>query len=130
MRKLSRRDLAKALGGTAAAVGGGALAGSTANSTPRDLCFPEGFVWGCASAAYQSEGATKIDGRGDSNWDVFCRTPGKIKDGATGDPACDAYHRYAEDHQLLNDLSAGAYRISIAWPRIFPEGRGKVNQKG
>jgi beta-glucosidase len=130
LSKLSRRDLAKALGGTAAAVGVGALFGAPAVATPREQRFPEGFVWGCASAAYQSEGATQVDGRGDSNWDVFCRTPGKIKNGATGDPACDAYHRYAEDHQLLKDLGAGAYRISIAWSRIFPEGRGRVNQKG
>lgn len=130
MSKLSRRDLAKALGGTAAGIAVGTRTGIPAPALPRERRFPEGFVWGCASAAYQSEGATQVDGRGDSNWDVFCRTPGKIKDGASGDPACDAYHRYAEDHQLLKDLGAGAYRISIAWPRIFPEGRGRANQKG
>ncbi|HEX7655919.1 MAG TPA: GH1 family beta-glucosidase, partial [Sphingomonas sp.] len=85
---------------------------------------------GCATAAYQIEGAVKEDGRGDTNWDVFCRTPGKVANGDTGDVACDSYHRYAEDTQLLKNLGVGAYRMSIAWSRIFPNGRGQPNQKG
>ncbi|HET6297925.1 MAG TPA: GH1 family beta-glucosidase [Kribbella sp.] len=92
--------------------------------------FPEGFVWGAATAAYQVEGAVDADGRGQSIWDTFCRVPGAIAGGDTGDVACDQYHRYAEDIGLLADLGLGAYRFSIAWPRVQPDGSGAINQKG
>ena len=92
--------------------------------------FPQGFVWGAATASYQIEGATGEDGRGMSVWDTFCRTPGKVRGGDTGDVACDAYHRYREDVALMARLSLGAYRFSISWPRVQPGGSGPVNQKG
>jgi beta-glucosidase len=94
------------------------------------LSFPPGFVWGTATSAYQIEGATEADGRGESIWDRFCRTPGKVQDGATGDVACDHYHRWPQDIELLKKLKLAAYRFSIAWPRILPQGSGLVNQAG
>ncbi|MET7401203.1 GH1 family beta-glucosidase [Dactylosporangium sp. NPDC005572] len=92
--------------------------------------FPDGFVWGAATAAYQVEGAVDEDGRGLSIWDSFTRVPGAIAGGDTGDVACDHYHRYPEDVDLLAGLGLGAYRFSVAWPRIQPDGRGPANQKG
>ncbi len=92
--------------------------------------FPKGFVWGAASASYQTEGAWNEDGKGLSIWDVFTHTPDKIAFGDHGDVACDGYHRYKEDIALLADMGLGAYRFSVSWPRIFPEGRGHVNEKG
>ncbi len=98
--------------------------------TPRILTFPAGFAWGTATAAFQIEGATGADGRGPSIWDTYSHTPGKTRDGDTGDVACDHYHRYAEDVALMASLGAGAYRFSIAWPRIQPDGTGPANQRG
>ncbi|HTK09379.1 MAG TPA: GH1 family beta-glucosidase [Ktedonobacteraceae bacterium] len=92
--------------------------------------FPEGFTWGAATAAYQVEGATTEDGRGESIWDRFCSVPGNIKNQESGAVACDHYHRYLEDIQLMRDLGLRAYRFSIAWPRILPQGRGEVNEAG
>jgi len=92
--------------------------------------FPKGFVWGCATASYQVEGAWDEEGKGESIWDRYCHTPGHIRDDDTGDVACDHYHRYREDVALMKDLGLKAYRFSISWPRIFPEGKGQVNQKG
>ncbi|WP_017572041.1 GH1 family beta-glucosidase [Nocardiopsis halotolerans] len=92
--------------------------------------FPEGFLWGAATASFQIEGATTADGRGRSIWDTFADTPGKILGGDTGDPADDHYNRYADDVALMSQLNLGAYRFSIAWPRIIPEGTGAVNQAG
>ena len=92
--------------------------------------FPEGFVWGVATAAYQIEGAAHEDGRGDSIWDRFSHTPGKTLNGDTGDVACDHYHRFPEDIQLMSELGVGAYRFSIAWPRILPKGKGQLNEAG
>ena len=124
----TRRDICKAL---AATIGTTAAAGPAAAAIrPIDLSFPSDFVWGCASAAYQIEGAVHEDGRGQTNWDVFSHTPGRVANGDTGDVACDSYHLYAEDTQLLKALGAKAYRMSIAWSRIFPEGRGQPNRKG
>ncbi len=93
------------------------------------LTFPDGFSWGAATAAFQIEGATAEDGRTDSIWDVFCREPGRVLGGDTGDVACDHYHRVPEDVALLAELGLDTYRFSTAWPRIRPDG-GAVNQKG
>jgi beta-glucosidase len=92
--------------------------------------FPPGFVWGVATAAYQIEGAVDEDGRGPSIWDTFSHTPGRVALGETGDVACDHYHRWPEDLDLIRSLGAGAYRFSIAWPRIQPTGSGRVEQRG
>ena len=102
-------------------------AGAGANGA---LTFPQGFVWGAATAAYQIEGAASTDGRGPSVWDTFSHTPGKVRGGDTGDIACDSYHRYREDVALMASLGLSAYRFSISWPRVQPGGRGPVNQKG
>ncbi|MEV4084876.1 GH1 family beta-glucosidase [Nonomuraea fuscirosea] len=92
--------------------------------------FPENFVWGTATAAYQVEGAWNEDGRGPSVWDTFSHTPGLVAHGDTGDVACDHYHRLEEDLDLLGALGVGAYRFSISWPRVQPGGRGAVNAPG
>jgi beta-glucosidase len=92
--------------------------------------FPEGFLWGSATASYQIEGAWDADGKGESIWDRFCHTPYRVQDGDTGDVACDHYHRWQEDVDLMQSLGLKAYRMSIAWTRILPEGRGQVNHKG
>lgn len=92
--------------------------------------FPEGFIWGAATASYQIEGAWNEDRRGESVWDRFSHTPGKVLNGDTGDIACDHYHRYKEDIALMKQLGIKAYRFSVAWPRIIPDGSGPVNQAG
>jgi beta-glucosidase len=92
--------------------------------------FPEGFVWGAATASYQIEGAARDDGRGPSIWDTFSRTPGKVFAGHTGDVACEHYHRYRDDVALMAELGLKAYRFSVSWPRIRPDGTGPVNQRG
>jgi len=92
--------------------------------------FPGDFVWGVATSSYQIEGAVTEDGRGDSVWDVFCRRPGAIRDGQTGDVAADHYHRWPQDVALMADLGVSAYRFSIAWPRVQPEGRGPAHKAG
>src|SRR3984885_13392676 len=92
--------------------------------------FPEGFLWGTATSAYQIEGAVHEDGRGPSIWDTFTRVPGKIADHSNADRANDHYHRYKEDVGLIKALGAKAYRFSIAWPRVFPQGDGAPNPKG
>jgi beta-glucosidase len=94
------------------------------------LTFPKDFVWGAATASFQIEGATKEDGRGESIWDRFCATPGRVLGGDTGDPACDHYHRWRGDIALMKELGLHAYRFSVAWPRIFPAGGGQLNEKG
>ena len=104
--------------------------GAGNNSNGSRARFPKGFVWGAATSAYQIEGAFDAEGRGESIWDRFCRTPGKVEDGATGDVACDHFHRWREDVALMKDLGLQAYRFSISWPRVLPEGRGAVNEKG
>ena len=92
--------------------------------------FPKGFIWGVATAAPQIEGAAWEDDKGPSIWDTFCRIPGRVHNGDTLDVACDHYHRYKDDLALMADLGVKNYRMSIAWPRIFPSGRGIRNQKG
>ncbi len=92
--------------------------------------FPPGFLWGVATASYQVEGAVAEDGRAPSIWDTFAHTPGNTSNGETGDRAVDHYHRYAEDVALMSELGVNAYRFSIAWPRLLPDGTGRVNQAG
>src|SRR5512140_2875731 len=92
--------------------------------------FPPGFIWGAATASYQVEGAWNEDGKGESIWDRFSHPPGKVRDGDTGDVACDHYHRWQGDIALMRELGLKNYRFSIAWPRVQPEGRGRVNPAG
>ena len=92
--------------------------------------FPADFSWGTATASYQVEGAWNEDGKGESVWDRFAHTEGKVLNGDTGDVACDQYHRYKDDVALMKELGLRGYRFSIAWPRIFPAGKGAINQKG
>src|SRR5262249_20011338 len=92
--------------------------------------FPEGFYWGVATSSYQVEGAWDEDGKGVSIWDTYTHTPGKMENGDNGDVANDHYHRYKEDVALMQSIGATAYRFSIAWPRIFPDGSGRPNPKG
>ena len=92
--------------------------------------FPHKFLWGAATAAYQVEGAWNEDGKGESIWDRFSHTPGKIEDQSTGDVACDHYHRFEEDITLMRQLGLKAYRFSTAWARVLPKGRGSINPKG
>ncbi len=92
--------------------------------------FPDGFLWGMATASYQVEGAWNEDGKSESLWDRFSHTQGKVKGGATGDIACDQYHLYPEDIAILKRLNQKSYRFSISWPRIQPTGTGAPDQKG
>lgn len=94
------------------------------------LGFPENFLWGAATASYQIEGAWNEDGKGESIWDRFSHTPGKIINGDTGDVACDHYHRYPEDIALMRQIGLKAYRFSVSWPRVLPTGFGRVNPAG
>ena len=97
---------------------------------PVSYPFPKNFVWGVATAATQIEGAADADGKGESIWDRFARKPGAIAAGDTPALACDHYHRYQKDFALMRQLGFRHYRLSVAWPRIFPAGRGAVNQPG
>ncbi len=116
---------------TALAAAGGLFGSRLARAAAASKeAFPKGFHWGTATASYQIEGAWNADGKGESIWDRFSHTPGKIKDGHTGDVACDHYKRYAEDVKLMKSLGMTSYRFSIAWPRIQPTGSGPANQKG
>jgi beta-glucosidase len=105
----------------AAGAGRGAMSRTT---------FPSGFLWGAATSAYQIEGAVREDGRGESIWDRFCRTPGRVEGDANGDVACDHYHRYRDDVELMSGLGLKAYRFSVAWPRVLPQGSGAANAAG
>ena len=101
--------------------------GSTVEAGRR---FPTDFWWGSATSSYQIEGAADVDGRGESIWDRFCSTPGTITDGTSGADACDHYHRYGDDVAMMQRLHLNAYRFSIAWPRVLPQGTGQVNARG
>src|SRR5581483_8226325 len=92
--------------------------------------FPKDFQWGSATSSYQIEGAAAEDGKGESTWDRFAHTPGKVRDKSTGDVACDHYHRYKDDVALMKNIGLKAYRFSVAWPRVVPKGTGAVNQAG
>ena len=99
-------------------------------SNPASPTFPQGFYWGVATASYQIEGSPDVDGKGKSIWDTYAHTPGKMKNGDTGDVAIDHYRRYRDDVLLMKDMGVNAYRFSISWPRIFPTGSGRPNRKG
>ncbi|MGE0288808.1 MAG: GH1 family beta-glucosidase [Bradyrhizobium sp.] len=132
--KFSRRHLAKLAGlsalGLAMPAGAAEKKGKPAPERFAPAPFPKGFVWGTATSSYQIEGATAEDGRGPSIWDTFSHTAGKIADHSNGDRANEHYHRYQEDVALIRSLGVKAYRFSIAWPRVFPEGTGTPNPKG
>jgi beta-glucosidase len=131
MKKITRRQFGQTLSGAAAAFAVGASFPKFAwAQKPALLHFPEGFMWGCATASYQIEGAVNEDGRKPSVWDTFSHTPGKTYRGETGDVADDSYHLYKEDVRLLKNLGVKCYRLSIAWPRVFPDGTGQPNPKG
>ncbi len=136
LSRVSRRSFARLLGAGAAIAATPALpsiarAQASENSaSTTGFKFPEGFLWGSATASYQVEGAVKEDGRGVSIWDTFSHTAGKTHDGDTGDVADDDYHLYKEDIAIMKELGLKICRFSIAWPRIFPDGTGKPNQKG
>ncbi|MER7543178.1 GH1 family beta-glucosidase [Spirillospora sp. NPDC127506] len=106
------------------------MTATTLRTDDRPLTFPPGFAWGAATAAYQIEGAVRDDGRGPSIWDTFCRVPGKVAGGHTGDVACDHYHRFRDDVRLMADLGLDVYRFSVAWPRVQPDGSGPVDPRG
>ncbi|WNM37905.1 GH1 family beta-glucosidase [Micromonospora halotolerans] len=148
-RRLLRRAAlsATAVGATRTGLAGAAAAGAAASATAVAGCdgtpdpdgdadpdgglrFPPGFGWGAATSAYQIEGAAKEDGRGESVWDTFSHTPGRTRNGDTGDVAADHYHRYAQDLDLMRDLGLRSYRFSISWPRIQADGSGRPNQRG
>jgi len=149
--RLTRREFAQSIlaAGVAGALPAGLFsacsvsnAARTANSTllssphtiqvdpSSEIPFPKNFFWGTATAAYQIEGAWKEDGKGESIWDRFAHTPGKAKNGDTGDLACDSYHRWREDIALMRAMNLNSYRFSISWPRIQPSGSGPANSKG
>src|SRR5215469_9954620 len=140
--RMSRRDFARAaacgsLGTMAAACSGSqsevdrARSGQTPTNQPSTgRTFPKGFYWGVGTSSYQIEGAWNEDGKGPSIWDTYTHKPGNIKNNDTGDVANDHYHRYKEDVVLMKDIGTNAYRFSIAWPRIFPNGTGQPNAKG
>ena len=132
--RVSRRHFAKLAGWSALGMASPAQSADS-NATPSadghaPSGFPKDFLWGTATSSYQIEGAVNEDGRGRSIWDTFSHTPGKIEDGSNGDRANEHYHRYKEDVRLIKDLGVKAYRFSIAWPRVFPEGTGAPNPKG
>jgi beta-glucosidase len=130
LKRFTRREFAKTIGAAGAVAGMPLTAAPGQSPALKPSAFPPNFLWGCATSAYQIEGAVAVDGRGPSNWDIFSHTPGKTHQGETGDLAADSYHLYKDDVKLLKELGAKAYRFSLSWSRIFPEGRGKPNAAG
>ena len=131
-RTLTRRKfLHSSLGFAAASTLAAAVPFAMPEAQPSaPIAFPKNFWWGTATASYQVEGAWNVDGKGESIWDRFSHTRGKVKNGDTGDLACDHYHRYQEDVRIMQALQMKSYRFSIAWPRIQPTGSGRPNPKG
>jgi beta-glucosidase len=132
-RNFTKVATAAALGMTTAPLTASAQAPPERQSKPVEACaatFPDGFTWGVATSAFQIEGAVKEDGRGASIWDTYAHTPGKIRNGDNADVANDHYHRYKDDVRLMQGMGVKAYRFSVAWPRIFPEGIGQPNAAG
>lgn len=137
-KRMSRRNFAWLLGGSAAFLGAGGRLAEAGVGAPQEggadaapaREFPQGFLWGSATASYQVEGAVHEGGRGVSIWDTFSHTPGKTHNGDTGDVADDFYHRYPADIALMKELGLKSFRFSVAWPRIFPKGTGQPNQQG
>jgi beta-glucosidase len=121
---ISRRCL---LGGTISAV---ALGNPLRTKSAAVHAFPAGFVWGASTSSYQIEGAVDEDGRGKSIWDLFSHAVGRIKNGDTGDVACDHYHRWREDLEFISRCGFGACRFSTSWPRILPTGSGTIERRG
>jgi beta-glucosidase len=101
-----------------------------ANEAATSPVFPADFLWGTAASAYQTEGATTEGGRGEGIWDRFCTVPGAVRNGESGAVACDFFHRYPEDVRLMRELGIDAFRFSVSWPRILPEGRGRIEPRG
>jgi beta-glucosidase len=132
MRRRDVLNFALAAGGSAILAPRGGIAKTAAGMAHAAMNgeFPKDFLWGAATSAYQVEGAWNVDGRGESIWDRYAHTPGKIKLGTNGDVACDSYHRYAEDIALAKRLGMKTLRYSIAWPRVQPTGSGPANAKG
>ena len=134
MNSITRRLFGKTAAASVAAVLSGISFPKMAFGQPQpeasSLRYPEGFLWGCATAAYQIEGGAREDGRGPSLWDVFAHTPGNTHNGDTGDVSDDSYHLYKEDVKLLKALGVGGYRMSMSWSRVFPNGTGTPNAKG
>jgi len=135
MPQISRRTLARLLGGATAAVSLTELSpvkisAQAVAGKATDRQFPAGFLWGTATASYQVEGAAHEGGRGPSIWDTFSHTAGKTDNGDTGDVADDFYHRYKDDIQLMKELGVKAFRFSVSWTRIFPSGTGAPNPQG
>ena len=132
----SRRQLLAAGGAVASGLVLGACTAdprpepAPSEPSPAGIRFPDGFAFGTATAAYQIEGSVTADGRGPSIWDTFTATPGNIDDGSSGAVACDHYRRWESDLDLMAALGAGSYRFSVAWSRVIPQGRGRVNAKG
>jgi beta-glucosidase len=135
LKRFSRRTFARLFGSAAIAPAAlSSLATPAFGQNPQRAAgarsFPQGFLWGSATASYQVEGAVNEDGRGPSIWDTFSHIPGKTNNGDTGDVANDHYHLYKEDVQLMKNLGLKTYRFSVAWPRVFPQGTGTPNPKG
>ena len=129
----SRRTFLSQSAGVAAMIAATSMSSTIASAQPAiaapsrvdGAMFPDDFIWGAATAAYQIEGAASEDGRKPCVWDTFSRLPGTTKNGDTGEVACDHYHRFADDVKLMAELGIKHYRFSIAWPRIVPDGRGR-----
>jgi beta-glucosidase len=130
LKRFTRREFAGTIAAAGAMAGIPLPAALGQPTMAKPLAFPPNFLWGCATSAYQIEGAVAAEGRSPSIWDVFAHTPGKTHRGETGDVAGDSYHLYKEDVKLLKDLGAKTYRFSLSWSRIFPEGRGQPNEPG
>ena len=128
--RTTRREFAALTGVAALTTAGSRPAAAAPADASSPYHFPDSFVWGCATASYQVEGAAREDGRKPSIWDTFSHQPGRVAHGDTGDVAVDHYHRYPQDIQLMQRLGVKAYRFSVAWPRVFPDGFGQPNEKG